>query len=393
MADQRSTKNSNEMTLFSLIAADANHDERVAWLKKELGLPPQSAPTLDLLPVGAVDTATKRIYLDHGHWIEMSRVRAGKTVPLESRACYEALATAVGDGTATVFLTETSYIENQVASSNVNHRTLIANVMSELTRFASIGSRAKILEGQFAHALHELTGRPVWPKKPEVYGRGYFWAFNGIPNPANVSSLLDVVSKTGNDEVFLAGLTERVHELSEMIEYAFLRGAVTFSGELEQIYQVASIAKMIEERADADNYTQNQIALSADLKLRVDDPICASIFVNEFGRDLPRLLSMGGTNFHSFFARPKSEILDFLHAMPSIAVEIAIRRQSALNASRPWTSNDTRDVHHHSMSIPYCDAVLADSAVVDALSRTSILEELNTVVFARPRGLAEWLSN
>ena len=355
-------------------------------------MPDESVPTLELGPAGEINTSTKKIYLDHAHWVEMSKVRIGRDVTADSRKCYEVLAQAVHDGDATIFLSETSYIEMQVASGNLDQRTNIANVMSELTRFASIGSRQEIFEGQFVAALHERFGRPVWPVKPQVYGRGYGWAFDGSKTEARIALAGLAELRTG-DPVFLSGLTEREWELQEFIEYIVLRGTAEYMGDIQQIFDVDEAKQLIESRATADNYTQEQIILSEELKTRVDDPICTSIYVNDFGRQLPRLLSLGGMSFDSFFHQTKDELTNFLRAMPSFAVQIALRRQAAKNATRDWSTNDARDLDHHSLSIPYCDAVLTDRAAVDALSRAKIPEKLGTSIFARPRELTAWLSD
>jgi len=98
-------------------------------------------------------------------------------------------------------------------------------------------------------------------------------------------------------------------------------------------------------------------------------------------------------NIETFFRQTKDELVDFLWAMPSVAVQIALRRQSAKNATRDWSTNDARDLDHHSLSVPYCDAVLTDRAAVDALSRAKIPEKLDTAIFAHPSELTEWLSD
>ena len=369
----------------------ADHAERVAWLKSEAGLPFDSAPTLELGPAVDVNASSKKIYLDHAHWVQMSKARMEKDVSVDSQKCYEMLASAVDSGEATVFLTESSYIELQVASGNINQRTRMANVMSELTRFAAIGSRDEIFEGQFVTALHDRFGTPVWPVEPKVYGRGFGWAFDGSKTKTPVP-LASLAGADFVDQSFMEGLGDRVWELQEFMEYVVLRGTAEISGEVQHVFDVVEAKRLIEERTRADNYTQEQINLSEDLKTRVDDPICASIYVNDFGRQLLRLLSTGGITIDKFFHQTKDEIVDFLWSMPSIAVQIALRRQSAKNATRDWSTNDARDLDHHSLSVPYCDAVLTDLAAVDALTRAKIPEKLETAIFAHPRELTEWLS-
>lgn len=70
--------------------------------------------------------------------------------------------------------------------------------------------------------------------------------------------------------------------------------------------------------------------------------------------------------------------------MPSsevpIELQTALHRDSA-RASR-WQPNDVTDIDQLAMTVPYCDVVMADNAMADAVRKAHLDERYNTTILS-----------
>jgi hypothetical protein len=68
--------------------------------------------------------------------------------------------------------------------------------------------------------------------------------------------------------------------------------------------------------------------------------------------------------------------------MPSTDVAVTIKTALHRNQEHRWAPNDISDIDALGSTIPYCDVVVSDSAMVAIATDTGLAERLNTSVLS-----------
>ena len=77
--------------------------------------------------------------------------------------------------------------------------------------------------------------------------------------------------------------------------------------------------------------------------------------------------------------------------MPSFDVAVTLKTSYHRDANHQWTNNDIHDIHAIAGTLPYCDIVVSDKAVISHVMRTGLSERLSTTVLASLSDLPEHL--
>lgn len=355
-------------------------DDLTNGLLAEFGLVPDAVPTLRMGPPAPVAQGTPLLYLDINHWVSLAQARTGHQRGAPFAACYQALIQATADGRAVIVLSSGTYMEMALAIPSVRHRTDLADVMSELSRFRTLRRRSHLLEAQIERALHDRLGRPAFPTHPRVIGRGAMWAFSGEEIFPRLDGTAEVIAQfiqnTGPQQ------TARLLVLfAEVTEYLLLRGARPEDVAKMPSYNLDPVRHVEQERLDRDRQLDRMLAADPVLRRRLDDILMARELYWELGPELPRVLAKGLLSVDSFFYKGKDWITSFLSDLPSIAVQAAVRRHVFKRGSN-WVINNQRDLDHLSVAVPYCDVVVTDTDAAEALTRAGLDSRLNTIVLA-----------
>jgi hypothetical protein len=344
-----------------------------------LEITPEIVPVLKAPPPPVVPGALS-VYLDTKDWIACAQARTGHSAGARFRSCYEFLLDATTSGRVRVVLSAGSYMELNLALPihRVRHRTDLADVITEITRFWNIRCRSDLLEAQFEQALHDRFGRPMFPAHPDVFGPGVTWAFGGTVLDAPVGSAPGM-AEAGAARWGPEGYLRFVDVSARMLEYCVLRGARPKDVAFMPGYDLDPVRRQEEERLLRDQDLQQRLVDDRGLKVKLDDVLDARELYWELGPSLPRLLDRAAMSVESFFYKGRDWLSDFVNSLPTIAVQLALRRQGVLN-SRSWKINDQRDLDHLSLGVPYCDVVVTDRAAAAALRRGHLDERLGTVV-------------
>ncbi len=351
--------------------------EMVPHILEMLGLPPDAAPVL-LMPLPkAPSEGAPVVYLDTNHWVALAQARTGHSSGARVRSCYEALRELTATGDVQVVLSAASYMELALAVNGPRRRTDLADVMSEISRFWALRRRSQLVGPQMEVALHNRLGRPMFPDKPRVVNRGAMWALDGrvsFPQLDNTPEEIEgFVTQLGADT-----LARLLWLNSETMEYGLLRGVAPSEVARVAGYNLDPVRLVEEERTRRDLDLEQRLAADPSLKGRLEDILWARELYWELGAELPATLAKANLSIDSFFWKGKDWIADLLKDMPSLAVDRALRRQTLKNGSRPWSTNDQRDLDHLSISVPYCDIVVTEKHAVDALKRAGLDSRLNT---------------
>lgn len=354
-------------------------DDVIRDLVTHLEIPPNIVPVVEA-PQPAVAAGAPSVCLDTRDWIALAQARIGHPHGERFRPCYEWLREAAATGQIRVALSAGSYMELNLAIPihRVRQRADLADVISEITRFWNLRCRADLLASQVEQALHERLGRPMFPNRPQVFGPGVTWSFDGRVLEAPVGGHPDL-AKLGIGRWGAEGYERFLQVTGRMLEYCVLRGARP--EDLAQMpgYDLDPVRRHEEERLARDQDLQQRLASDPKLKVKLDDILDARELYWELGPNLRELLGRAAMSPESFFYKGKQWMSEFVNDLPTIAVERALRRQGVLN-SRPWKVNDQRDLDHLSLGVPYCDVVVTDKAAADAIRRAGVDQRSGTTV-------------
>lgn len=348
---------------------------------EKLGLPPGAAPTLRMpAPVSPVPGAPV-IYLDTNHWIALAKARTEHPDGKRVFSCYRTLQTLTATGAVQVVLSAASYMELALAVKDPRQRTDLADVMSELSRFWALRRRSQLLGSQLEQALHDELGRPTFPDKPQVVNRGVMWALKGELHFPRLEGSQEEIQAAFSG-IGAAALARFMWLSSAFMEYGLLRGLTPAEMHLSPGYELDPVRDVEAERVRRDQDLEQRLAANGSLASKLDDNLWARELYWELGAELPATLAKANISLDSFFYKSKTWITHLLEAMPSLAVQAAVRRQTLKNGSRPWSVNDQRDLDHLSVAVPYCDIVVTDKHAVDALKRAKLDDRLDTVLLS-----------
>jgi hypothetical protein len=364
--------------------------EFLSALRDRFGLTRDSAPTLTMMPVLRADGPEKRVYLDLNHWISLSKVRRGSSDRPAYEECYELLQEMTAARSIAVPLCAGLYMEIHHAINSPQQRADLADVISEVSRFVTIRWRDDLIDSQFDLALNRRFNRPLFPSRPEVFGIGFNFGFEGtqkrmqLEMPDSAPKLLSDL-----DSLVINQL------LGELTEYVMLRGPIDddLAALASYGYNPAAALEVEQQRLTREVELAEQLRKDPENKKRLDDIVNARELYWELTDRLPERLSHAAMSVDSFFWRGKDWISEFLDDIPTIAVQRQIRRQIFSNGSKPWMVNDLRDLDSLSVAVPYCDAVVGDRAAIDALKRSKPIGKLGTQLLSTPEDLLSWLKN
>ena len=274
-------------------------------------------------------------------------------------------------------------------------RLALAQVMEELTDFATLISRVAAMECELSAMLDPLAKLPSPLSKVPLVGRGVRHAYG-------LSSRIVIVGPSGEDA------TEELRE--EM-------GNLAFDRFLEEMF-VKAERSMLRGPADPDEeqalrafgyfpegprgITESRAAQERELKAILDsdphwrrgrlrDVVSARELNIEFQNILPRALRERGLSLDDVVRGPELGRA-FVRAMPSTEVSIALKTAWHRNGERLWTANDIYDIDALAIAVPYCDVVVTEKACRHILRMANLPDHMNTAVLDKLSDLPQMLS-
>jgi len=335
-------------------------------------------------------------YLDQWVWIRLARAAAGKPDAPGDPELLQALIDAAEAGVAFP-LAWTHYIETQSVKSP-RQRQDIANVMASISHFRTIRTGRDLLRNQLLIAMHEQFGRPTFrPEKLDPLGVGVYWAFQGVERVLQVH---DAAGNIIDPDQFPREMRIRATQGFECQvmagprdeELGLLRGQYGYKPEATV---EAGRGRLEWEREFVDLLVDTPPTDPAELRVWIQArevvheylELLVGVF-QEYGLPLRQLT--GGSDGNDP-GRSRAFITGFFDRLPSVRVAVDLKLAVHRNNQRGWEQNDVYDTDAMSIAVPYCDVVVADKAVVDALGRVKAGEQHGTLITGKLDELAEVL--
>jgi hypothetical protein len=334
------------------------------------------------------------VYLDLNHWISLAQASLGHSVGRSFGQALEACRVARSAGTSEFVLSGTHYFELSKIRDPAQRRAL-ADIMEELTGFATLVSRVVVMELELAAMLDRFTESPSPFPAIALIGRGVRHAFG-------LQSGLKIVGPSGDetdrvrDRMGGKAFDDFVARATLGLERSLLRGPTDEEMEdlrrqgwnPEAAMEVAGIRAGQEQeqrlRFDADNQWRRG---------RLRDVVAARELLIEFRDMFPRALQERGLK-QADVLQDRQSARAFVRGMPSTEVAIELKTAWHRNRDKHWTRNDIQDIDAMSLAVPYCDIVVADKACHHALEAAGLGKRMHTALLRDlkdlPSTLAQW---
>jgi hypothetical protein len=274
-------------------------------------------------------------------------------------------------------------------------RRSIANVMEELTDFATIVGRDIVMECELRAMLDPLAKEPDRFPAVSLIGRGAGHAA-GWHGQFKIAGRSEEDVQRVRQLVGPAALDEFVEQANLLLERSMLRGPDDlevedlrrFGWNPEAIVEVAE-RRAAEERAQSarlDGETRWRRGLLRDL-------VSTRELTIEFQDMLPRVLAERGLELEDVLSNQASARA-FVRAMPSTEVAIELLTSWHRSADKQWTANDIYDIDSMAIAIPYCDIVVTEKACHHALVTAGLGVRMHTAILRSlgdlPSALEKW---
>jgi hypothetical protein len=324
---------------------------------------------LESWKVSVPDTIS--IYLDLNHWYSLAEAKTGRSSRASAVAVLEQLRRRVADGHVVAPLSATHYME-VAENGRDKHRFEVAGVMAELSEFRTLASARTILEEELDTELNARFGRPTSIRHSPKIGWGAGFAF-GRPARFRLFGKRAALAALGGQRIAVLEAAANAYSEHMLISgppfarrphipgYDPLAARRTADAELARIQHV--VAELREDRG---------------LYRRLDDVLMAQEYVIEIFDLWKQAALRAGIEK---WPMDRNYLTDFLLALPSRRVSIAIKRQYLRDLDHKWTISDLRDIVALSFAVPYCDVVVTDRAACAAVTDAGLDRLFGTAVF------------
>jgi hypothetical protein len=334
------------------------------------------------------------VYLDLNHWISLAQASVGHSKGSRFGRILEACRAARLAGTAVFVLSAVHYMEMHKIKDPAQRRT-IADVMEELTSFASLVSRVVVMELELTAMLDRFAREPSALPTIPLLGRGVGHSF-GRQSGLKITGPSGDATGQVRERMGAEAFDQLVEETELLLDRSVLQGPV--DNEVEDLrafgWKPEAAIQVAESRAAQER--ELTPLLDAEVRWRrgrLRDVVAARELCTEYQNILPRALVERGVVLTDVISDPESA-RKFVRAMPSAEVSIELKTAWHRNRGKPWTANDVYDIDAMSLAVPYCDVVVTEKACHHVLNVAHFGERMHTALLRNladlPNTLDRW---
>jgi hypothetical protein len=283
-------------------------------------------------------------------------------------------------GTALFVLSAHHYMEMQKIK-DPSQRRAIADVMEELTGFASLLDRVVVMELELDAMLDGFAQKSSTFLSSRLLGRGVRHSFgrnSGVRFRGPHGDATEEVRARMGTEAF----NNFVAQAELLLDQSVLRGPTDdeVPGLRALGWKPESAIRVAESRAAQERELSSMLDREVQWRRgRLHDVVSARELCIEFENILPRALVRRQLALTDVISDPNSS-RRFVRAMPTTNVSIELKTAWHRNRDKSWNANDIYDIDALSLAVPYCDIVVTEKACHHVLSATHLGEQMHTVL-------------
>lgn len=343
------------------------------------------------------------VYLDQKDWVNLAKAANRHVDGCQYRDALDVVRAARASGRAIFPLSLTHYMEMS-GTKNARQRAAVAEVMEELSGFASLVARDVLIRLELEAVLTAIaTPRPERCASVPLIGYGAAFAFG----------------KTGQFRVRIAG-----RDITDEVRNAYLGGAVQFDrliavatdelnraslrgpmddGEIARLKQYGwdpTVARRIaqqratQEREQAARFDNPPVPHHTTRwrKERLRDVVRTRYVIIEMMAMVNEALGARSLEFEDVWT-DQFATRRIVDAMPSGDVCVSLMTEYHRNPQFRWRSNDIFDIDALSVAAAYCDLVVTDKQAADALCRGGVPQRTGSRILTNVNQLRDLLSS
>ena len=326
------------------------------------------------------------VYLDLNHWISLAKAHSGHSSGQQFRDLLQELDGARKAGRAFFPISDTIFIE---ASKIGPHRQRqdLRDVIEHLSGYEVVTSRTVIAAHEVEATFDDIVGPSTRPVNTMAY---LDW---GVLRALGLAGGVKVYDENGDDQTEQARLVfkdgpEAFDKVVAEGEWQLQRDVL---GGPELADEPSMRAKGWDPRASMQIATRRAAEEMAQVQRfnsdpswrrgRIRDVVAAHECLVEWTRLLNEATRDRGITLADLFPKPADARAAF-DAMPSFDVAVSIKTSYHQDPNHRWTPNDMHDIDALGSTLPYCDVVVSDKAVVSHVERTGLADRLGCTVLS-----------
>ena len=321
----------------------------------------------------------KAVYLDLNHWIELAKALSGHRDGRKNLDILAAFEKAVADGVVVFPLSFTTYLEISKIHNRRQRRNL-REVIELLSRYFVVTSLWTIECHEVEAVLDSTVGANP---NPIGYNDYIDW---GILRAAGMDGRLKIHDRSGEDitsQFYQSLPPERAGVFDKHIANAYFAMNRQFiEGDMSQPVEQDNRGitfQLVEGNA---LYEEDLVGLLNQTprwrRGRIRDVVATRHIVHELNEILYKGLRERRVPLERL-APDIEGVRKVFDSMPSFDVTVTLKTEYHRDPNHSWTPNDVCDIQALATTLPYCDVVVTDKAVVSMITRSGLADRLNTV--------------
>lgn len=328
------------------------------------------------------------VYLDLNHWISLSKAHSGHPDGTQHIASLEFCRKAVNHGKAFFPISEYIYAEISKITHHRQRRNL-REVIEQIGRFMVVAPLGDVVDHEVEAILDHMIGPNPQPLSKIDY---LDW---GVARAFGRAGGFRITSANGED------VTNEIRQIHPIGAVAFDRTLIRAEIELnrkaiegpspqeepqlrKRRWNPEAVVQLYEQTA-SDERAQVQRFDSHPKwrRERTRDVIAVREAIAEISPRLVKgFVARGRSDDDGLIPGNRDELRSMFDAMPSVNVSVTLKTSLHRDSNYRWRNNDIYDIRALSLTIPYCDVVVADSSMCSHVTRHDLPSRYDTVVIS-----------
>ncbi|MBF4592382.1 hypothetical protein ITJ58_01290 [Curtobacterium flaccumfaciens] len=304
-----------------------------------------------------------RIYLDQNKWIDLAKAATGHPSGTRFTEALAAARSAVASGRASFPLDYYRYIETG-KNGNTRQRTIVADLMFELSRQHTMALPQTLLSAEVDAALVRLFGKTGGIPTPEVFGVGINHIVPSLRTPELDRRRLPsgAESLSESDLITLEGIFKRLGERE------LLRAGPETARSMGIDVELAAIEDQLVAHEEKIGDEIRKRGLQGDL---IEKAVCASD-LGDIQQPVTEGLQRIGHSWESFitYLIQTDTLVQFVNDLPTRHVTNVMRAAKLRQNEQRWERNDFNDIAALPVAVVHCDVVVTEKQWVHHIDKS-----------------------
>ena len=318
-----------------------------------------------------IPKSSKIVYLDQNAWIELSRFREGQKSSCDEKL-FKTVMQASNSGTV-FFPISLIHLSEIMNTEKAEWRKELLSLMLEVSHYYTFTPYwDKLRELEIKNLVLKELGRPLIDVRSYLVGRGF-------------SNLMGATPTVKSEKIS----PEMLKELNQKLLLA-LNDPEIFLEHTQKIYRdhksedIIAIQEFERIREELSQFKDYQDRRKIFLWRNIIATILPKLYTSLVELNAP--LSLSEKIFGNY------DVDEFLSKLPTALCEFTLLFQRDEQPSRPIQINDSYDIWHLTLAIPYCDVVVTEEKMWTTIAKNAKLDKIcNTVILSSIHDLRNYL--